>query len=285
MRRADEAIEVLIAHSPNRPNIPYFYFFAFAADGTRSGKKQTLWMIRKDLTGEWKQVLVELNTPGATNDAATSEQHAASERLRAMGPEYCRIVERLPQKRYLERKDLFVLSFTTLALLTEASDPAHKIRRPVSPDAFSSDLESQARPKRGSLNIGEGDLLDHGMHFIVNVSRMPFITSDAAIFVDSWDSQQAKHIIEPLGILDTSVYGSLERVVVLPLSPQVALISSAFIRRNHSGSPYIECSSDETVFELNLLACYAADQFIISNEPEPLRLFESRARTRLVSRG
>ena len=115
------------------------------------------------------------------------------------------------------------------------------------------------------------------MHFILNRTTNPFITSDRAIFVDSWTPQEAQRVFEPLRILDSEVGGAMERVTVLPISPQVAIISSAFVQRGYANIPYVECWSDESIFSLNLRACYSADRIIISDQDKPFGQSGQRA--------
>jgi hypothetical protein len=136
----------------------------------------------------------------------------------------------------------------------------------------------QSKRTRGSLDIADGDLLDHGMHFILNRTTNPFITSDRAIFVDLWTPQEAQRVFEPLRILDSEVGGVMERVTVLPISPDAAIVSSAFVQRGYANVPYIECWSDESIFSLNLLACYSADRIIISSQDKPFGQSEENVR-------
>ena len=274
-------------------NIPDFYFAVFAEprqnlDSLQTSSSKSLWINSKRLKPTWKQIpfanlLDLLKSPDPINGSAD----LVAERLSGLTTNYLSIIKKIGEALTLDREELFGLSFLVLTLLANAEGPRY--RRPqteIDADEFTWDkfesavsgAEVQARRTRSSLAIADGDLLDHGMHFILNRTSNPFITSDRAIVVDSWTPQEAQRIFGPLGILDSEVSGSTERVIVLPISPEAAVVSSAFIKRGFRNAPYVECSWDETIFAFNLLACYGADRIIISNKDKPFGQSEDNAR-------
>jgi hypothetical protein len=274
-------------------NIPDFYFAAFAApsetlDPLQTAPSKILWINAKRLKPTWKQLPLEnlldlLKNP----DPSDSNAGLVAERLSLITADYLSIIKKIAEALPIEREELFGLSFLVLTLLAEAESPSYRnADTKIDADEFTWDkfesavsgAEIQAKRTRRSLAITDGDLLDHGMHFILNRSGNPFITSDRALFVDSWTPQEAQRIFGPLGILDTEVSGGTERVIVLPISPELALVSSAFIQRDYQNAPYLECASEETVFALNLLVSYGAERIIISNENKPFGQSEDKVR-------
>jgi len=215
------------------------------------------------------------------------EDNLVTGRTDEMESQYAVIVDKILRAARLSTEELIHLSFLILTLLTNAGDPKYlkrgseEVIEGLTWENFESAISGarkQGGRKRSSLSLHVGDLLDHGMHFILNRTKNPFITSDRALFVDSWDSKEAMRIFGPLGVVDQGVYGATERVIVLPLLPQAAVVSSSFVSRDYKGLPFIDCSSPEIIFELNLLACYAAERFVLASRPEPLGEFETRAR-------
>lgn len=273
-------------------NILQFYFEAFCEAGNssagRSGPK-SLWINNKRLSLTWRHAsLAELWPLIRGVNSASFEADLIAEKLTRVGQNYLAIIKKVHSASALDRNELMDLSFLILTLLTNAESPSRRtvISERVNPDELTwekfesavSDAEIQSKRKRSSLPIPEGDLLDHGMHFILNRTGYPFITSDRAIFVDSWDSNEAQRTFGPLNILDPNVSGSTERAIVFPLSPEAILISSSYVKRDYPGDPYVECSSAESIFDLNLLAGHAADRIIVSNQDKPFGWFEEKAR-------
>ena len=278
---------VILSH-----NIPDFYFAAFAnpsenLDFERRGL-DSVWINSKIPKPAWKRIaLADLLDHLKNPDPISNNVEVVAERLVGISRNYSSVLNKISDGVSLEPDELLSLSFLVLTLLANAESP--KIRgtqKQIDADEFTWDkfesavlsAEVQSKRTRSSIEIADGDLLDHGMHFILNRTSNPFITSDRAIFVDSWTPQEAQRIFEPLRILDFEVSGGMERVTVLPISPQAAIVSSAFVQRGYANVPYIECWSDESIFSLNLLACYSADRIIISSQDKPFGQSEENAR-------
>jgi hypothetical protein len=277
-----------------KQSILEFYFEAFSEAGNslRDIVSKALWINNKQLSLNWKRVLLAELLPLLRSPIPALEEGLAAEKLMRIAANYSAIVEKIHAASTLDRLELMDLSFLVMTLLINAETPSRRKvgSEQVNPDELTWDkfesavsgAEVQSKRKRSSLGIPEGDLLDHGMHFILNRTSIPFIGSDRAIFVDSWDSQQAERTLRPLALLDPEVSGTTERVIVFPMSPEAVLISSSFVRRGYRSAPYVQCSSDETVFGLNLLACYAAGRYIVSDQENPFGQWEAKARS-LVS--
>jgi Protein of unknown function (DUF4238) len=273
-------------------NIPDFYFSVFAKPIENSKFEHpgldSVWINSKIPKPTWKRIaladfLDHLKNP----DPIGNNVELVAERLVGISRNYSSILNKISDKVILDRDDLLSLSFLVLTLLANAESPrVRRTQRQIDVDELTWDkfesavlgAELQAKRTRSSLDIADGDLLDHGMHFILNRTRNPFITSDRAAFVDLWTPQEAQRVFGPLGILDFEVCGALERVAVLPVSPDATVVSSAFVCRGYADAPYVECWSDDSVFALNLLACYSADRFIISNQDKPFGQSEDNVR-------
>lgn len=273
-------------------NIPDFYFAAFAKpvqnlEVDRPGL-DSIWINSKIPKPTWKRIaLADLLDHLKNPDPTSSDIELVADRLVGISRNYSSVLNKISDEVSLDRDELLSLSFLVLTLLANAESP--KIRgtqKQIDADEFTWDnfesavlgAEVQSKRGRSSLDIADGDLLDHGMHFILNRTTNPFITSDRAIFVDLWTPQEAQRVFEPLRILDSEVAGVMERVTVLPISPDAAIVSSAFVQRGYANAPYVECWSDESIFSLNLLACYSADRIIISNQDKPFGQSEDNVR-------
>lgn len=259
-------------------------------DSDRTSGSESIYVNSHTLDLEWTPTpasdLWQLITPSTDID----EDNLVSHKTGEMERQYAVIVDKILRAARLGKEELIHLSFLVLTLLTNAGDPKYlkrgseEVMEGLTWENFesaTSGARNQAERKRSSLALPEGDLLDHGMHFILNRTKNPFITSDRALFVASWDSKEATRIFGPLGVLDRGVYGATERVIVLPLSPQAAVVSSSFISRHYKSLPFIDCSSPEIIFEVNLLACYAAERFVLASRAQPLGEFETHARKTL----
>jgi hypothetical protein len=277
--------------------IPDFYFVAFAEqsenpDSVQPSASESLWINSKILKPTWKKIPVANLVDHLKNlDPIDSNADLVAERLSGLSTGYSSITKKLAAALTLNRDELFGLSFLILTLLSNAESPRYRSTdMEIDADEFTWEkFESavlgakfQAKQTRSSLTIDEGNLLDHGMHFILNRTGNPFITSDRAIFVDAWTPQEAERIFGILGILDSAVSGGTERVTVLPVSPEAVIVSSAFIERGYRTFPYIECASVEAVFALNLLASYGAERIVISNKDSPFGRLEDKARSLLL---
>jgi hypothetical protein len=278
-------------------NIPDFYFAAFAKPVENLNFERpgldSVWINSKIPNPTWKRIaLPDLLDHLKNPDPINRDAEFVAERLAGISRHYSSVLEKINEGVSLERDELLSLSFLVLTLLANAESP--KIRgtqKQIDVDELTWDkfesavfgAQVQATRTRSALNIADGDLLDHGMHFILNRTANPFITSDRAIFVDLWTPQEAQRVFEPLRILDSQVGGGMERVTVLPISPDAAIVSSAFVQRGYANAPYVECWSDESVFALNLLACYSADRFIISNQDKPFGQFEDNVRNLMAA--
>lgn len=275
-------------------NIPDFYFAAFAEANTDnefslSLPSKSVWVNRKQLNTTWRSVPVSNLIDRLKRSEPNHESdEALTERLSDLAVNYAGIIQKIHGSSDLEQSELFSLSFLVLTLLANAETPKYRrIQGLPSLDDFSWDkfessalgAQVQSQRTRDSLTLAEGDLLDHGMYFILNRSDIPFITSDRAIFVDSWVPQEAQAILGALDVFDTDVKGSIERVIVLPLSPETVLISSAFLSPKQRESRYVKCVSDETIFNLNLIASRGAERMVISNKERPFGPFEDKARS------
>ena len=273
-------------------NIPDFYFAAFAQpienlDFERP-RLDSIWINSKVPKPTWKRIafadlLDHLKNP----DPTSSNVELVAERLVGISRNYSSVLNKISDGVSLERDELLSLSFLVLTLLANSESPRIRgTQKQIDADEFTwdkfesavLDADVQAKRTRSSLDIADGDLLDHGMHFILNRTTNPFITSDRAIFVDLWTPQEAQRVFEPLRILNSEVGGVMERVTVLPISPDAAIVSSAFLQRGYASVPYIECWSDESIFSLNLLACYSADRIIISTQDKPFGQSEDNVR-------
>ncbi|HKU75027.1 MAG TPA: DUF4238 domain-containing protein [Pyrinomonadaceae bacterium] len=279
-----------------RHNIPDFYFEAFCdaniGESLNSGARH-VWITDRRLSSLWRRVsfdafLTRLGNPEQSGPAIELTTTTVSD----LATGYSSLIKKTETSSILDSEDRIKLSFLVLTLLTEAGTPNHKRKEEVIEanqftwENFESAIagaQAQANRTRSSLRLPEGDLLDHGMHFILNRTGYPFVTSDRAIFVDSWDSLEAKRTFGRLGVLDEDVSGTTERVIYLPLSPEAALVSSAFIKRGYASEPYIECAVEEEVFLLNLLACYSADPIIVSSKERPFGRFQLKAQSLLTS--
>jgi hypothetical protein len=274
-------------------NIPDFYFAAFAKPSENVDSErptsESLWINSKIPKLTWKRIAIANLLDHLKNpDPISSNAEFVAERLAGISRNYSSVLKKISDGVSLDRDELLSLSFLVLTLLANAESPRiRSTQMQIDADEFTWDkfesavlgAEVQAKRTRNSLEIAEGDLLDHGMHFILNRTRNPFITSDRAIFVDLWTPQEAQRVFEPLTILDVEVCGGRERVTVLPISPETAIVSSAFVQRGYANVPYVECWSDESVFALNLLACYSADRIIISSQDKPFGQSEDNVRT------
>lgn len=273
-------------------NIPDFYFAAFAKavqnlEVERPGLDSIL-INSKIPKPTWKRIaLADLLDHLKNPDPTSSNIELVAERLVGISRHYSSVLNKISDGISLDRDELLSLSFLVLTLLANAESPRIRgTQKQIEADEFTWDkFESavlgakvQSERTRSSLDIADGDLLDHGMHFILNRTTNPFITSDRAIFVDLWTPQEAQRVFEPLRILDSEVGGTMERVTVLPISPDAAIISSAFVQRGYANAPYVECWSDESVSALNLLACYSADSIIISSQDKPFGHAEDNVR-------
>jgi len=273
-------------------NVPDFYFSVFAdraeGDNSSSLEEHYLWINLRQLSSPWRRLslreFLKQQKQGHTIKTAADLQ---SQKLLILATSYPNIIEKIARFSDLDQDELFNLSFLVLTLLTSAEGPKYpKLTRATDSDQFtrenydcdSSDAKAHAKKTRSDFGINDSDLLDHGMHFILNRTVLPFVTSDRTIFVDLWGPQEAEKIFGSLGMLDTGVKGGMERVIFLPLSPEVALISSAYIKRSAKISPYIDCSTDRTIFDLNLLTCYGAETVIVSHRDKPFGPFENKVR-------
>jgi len=273
-------------------NVPEFYYAAFAnrseTDSVRTGEVKNLWINSKPLKPTWTNITVaSLFERLKSSDPLTNDAELMAERLSDLTRNHSAVIEKISKGLTLDRGELLGLSFLVLTLLARAKSPTHRrTHAPLDPDEFTwdkfestvSDAKIQSKRTRASLEVTDGDLLDHGMHFVLNRTPNPFITSDRAMVVDSWIPQEAERVLGPLGVLDSEVGGSAERVVVLPLSPQTVLLSSAYLKRGYPNAPYIECF-DETVFELNLLAGYAAERLVVADRDKPFGAAEHMAQS------
>src|SRR5215213_5603094 len=187
-------------------NIPDFYFAAFAKpsenlDFERPGL-DSVWINSKIPQPTWKRIaLQDLVDPLKNPDPTSSNDALVAERLVGISRNYSSVLNKISSGLSLERDELLSLSFLVLTLLANAEGP--KIRgtqKQIDVDELTWDkfesavlgAEVQSKRTRSSLDIPDGDLLDHGMHFILNRTTNPFITSDRAIFVDSWTPQEAQ---------------------------------------------------------------------------------------------
>jgi hypothetical protein len=278
-------------------NIPDFYFAAFAKrvenlNFERPGL-DSVWINSKIPKPTWKRIaLTDLLDHLKNPDPTSSNVELVGERLVGISRNYSSVLNKISSRVGLERDELLSLSFLVLTLLANAESPRIRgTQKQIDANEFTWDkfesavlgADVQSKRTRSSLDIADGDLLDHGMHFILNRTTNPFITSDRAIFVDLWTPQEAQRVFEPLRILDSDVEGVMERVTVLPISPDAAIVSSAFVQRGYANAPYLDCWSDESVFALNLLACYSADRFIISNQDKPFGQFEDNVRNLMAA--
>jgi hypothetical protein len=270
--------------------IAKLYIEQFISNSDRTRGPESIYVNSHTLDLEWTLTPVsdlwQLIMPSTDID----EDNLVSEKIGGMEHQYGVVVDKILRAARLGKEELIHLSFVVLTLLTNAGDPKYlkrgseEVIEGLTWENFESAVSGarkQGERKRSSLSLPEGDLLDHGMHFILNRTKNPFITSDRALFVDSWVSKEGTRIFGPLGVLDQDVYGATERVIILPLSPQAAVVSSSFISRHYKGLPYIDCSSSEIIFELNLLACYAAERFVLASRAQPFGEFETRARKTL----
>lgn len=273
-------------------NIPDFYFASFAKPSENRDLERpgldSVWINRKIPKATWKRIaLANLLDHLKNPDPNSKDVELVAERLVGISRNYSSVLNKISDGVSLDRDELLSLSFLVLTLLANAESP--KIRgtqKQINADEFTWDkfesavsgADVQSKRTRSSLDIADGDLLDHGMHFILNRTSNPFVTSDRAIFVDLWTPQEAQRVFEPLRILDSEVGGIMERVTVLPISPNAVIVSSAFIQRGYANVPYIECWSDESIFSLNLLACYSADRIIISSQDKPFGQSEENVR-------
>jgi len=273
-------------------NIPDFYFAAFAKpienlNFERPGL-DSVWINSKIPKPTWKRIaLADFLNHLKNPDPTSSNLQLVAERLVGISRNYSSVLNKISSGVSLERDELLNLSFLFLTLLANAESPRiRSTQKQIEADEFTWDkfesavmgAELQSKRTRSSLDIADGDLLDHGMHFILNRTTNPFITSDRAIFVDLWTPQEAQRLFEPLRILDSEVGGTMERVTVLPISPDAAIVSSAFVQRGYANAPFVECWADESVFALNLLACYSANSVIISNQDKPFGHAEDNVR-------
>jgi Protein of unknown function (DUF4238) len=273
-------------------NIPDFYFASFAKPienlNFERPELDSVWINSKIPKPTWKRIALADFLDHLTNpDPTSTNVELVAERLAGISTNYSSVLNKISGRASLDRDELLSLSFLVLTLLANAESPRIRgTQKQFDANEFTWDkfesavlgADVQSKRTRSSLDIADGDLLDHGMHFILNRTTNPFITSDRAIFVDSWTPQEAQRVFEPLCILDSEVGGAMERVTILPISPRAVIVSSAFIQRRYPNVPYVECWSNESVLSLNLLACYSADRIIISNQDKPFGQSEENVR-------
>jgi Protein of unknown function (DUF4238) len=108
------------------------------------------------------------------------------------------------------------------------------------------------------------------MHFIVNETDARFITSDTPV-IHHWrhiDEVDWLHAFSEC--LDTTITRNVRtHFTLLPLSPRIMLVASAFIRGDYPGAPYLHCSDRRVVYGLNLRVCLDAKEIVISNKDTP----------------
>lgn len=113
-------------------------------------------------------------------------------------------------------------------------------------------------------------LSEHGMHFIVNETDVPFITSDTPVIHHWMHIDEADWLHAFSECLDTTISRNVRtHFTLLPLSPRIMLVASTFIRSDHRGAPYLHCSDRNIVYGLNLRTCLDAKKIVISNTDAP----------------
>lgn len=254
--------------------------------------KLGVWINSKDLSSGWqmkspKNILAKpyyYNLPGDDTDSPLIEGA-----LHAIENEYPRLLKKIEEGESLSEEEQQALAFfvSTLLMRTEQEqehwsaqlkeferihrmvEQAHTGRETASDEITKSLLHT---PKLFIFEHPAAEImLEHGMHFIVNETNLPFITSDAPV------KHYRAHIDEvtllrSLGdCLDTSITRNVqEHVIFLPLSPRILMTSSAFIRGDYPGAPYLRCSDSDLVMSFNLYVCIDAHDTIIANTDKPL---------------
>lgn len=121
-------------------------------------------------------------------------------------------------------------------------------------------------------------LLDDEMNFILNRTALPFITSDLPAIAVYAHPDELRSALPSLSYVDSSaVRGARKRVVLLPLSPRVLVVSSRLIRG--TGHPYSLCAERRVVLAFNMLTCLAARHLLIANTDRPFGESEPTVQT------
>lgn len=284
--------------------VPQCYMKAFISE-TRPPEyadnkhfKLGVWVNNKDLSSRWqmkapKNILAKpyyYNLPGDDTDKPLIE-----DTLNAVENVYPSLLKKIEEGDVLSEEERQALAFfvSTLLMRTEQQQDhwagqlkeLERIHRMVewacTGGEAGSDELAQKLLHTPKLFIFEhpaaGILLEHGMHFIVNDTRTPFITSDAPVIHYRAHIDEVGALRSLGDCLDTSVTRNVQdHVIFLPLSPRTMLASSPFILSDYPGAPYLRCSDADVVMSFNLVVCVEAREIVISKVDRPFGDLEGK---------
>lgn len=141
----------------------------------------------------------------------------------------------------------------------------------ISDKAWKASHEMAKKQIVNSAGILSHLILKAGLVFVINLSKIPFISSDNPV------TYHLRHIddLYKVGIPKTWTYSNIgtnkkEFFCYCPLTPMIALISSPFIELpNESAYACRELNDPNFPFTMNIITHNNANSVLISNQPNP----------------
>ncbi|QSR35622.1 hypothetical protein CFI10_11540 [Marinobacterium iners] len=118
-------------------------------------------------------------------------------------------------------------------------------------------------------------LLDHGIHFLVNTTDLPFITTDTPVLRRDCHSDEIPLLVGSGSHCKQGIKPNEQTpLFFIPLTPVLAVVSCRMIEESYSDSPYLTCSDINAIFRLNRLLLDQAQELVIADRPFPFGAIE-----------
>lgn len=119
-------------------------------------------------------------------------------------------------------------------------------------------------------------LLNHGLHFIVNTTDMPFITTDKPVLRKDCHSDELPLLVGAGSHCKQGIKpNQIHPMFYIPVTSVLAIVCCKLIEESYPDSPYITCSDINAVFRLNRLMLVQAQELVIADRPFPFGTIEA----------